>query len=98
IAKGLVELDAVHINGDALRRALQRRGEKAAIAELLRRGVTERIRQRDARNELKYRTGDKGRTRPREIFRGQAVHRTRQLVAIDAAPGQRGGSDDFNLR
>jgi hypothetical protein len=61
VAEGLVDADAVHVDREPLRRALQRRGHETAIAQILEQTVALDVCRDDARDALRERFEHAGR-------------------------------------
>ena len=95
IAEGFVDADTLHVDREALRGALQRRGRETAIAQILEETVALNVVGDDAGNALLQRIEDIGRIDAREVLGGERLHHRRHLVAVDADSGKRGGGDDL---
>ena len=92
VAERLVDADAIHVDGDALRRALQRRSRKAAVAKILHEAVALDVGRRDARHALHQRVDDVLRIGAGNVVGGDRLHHGRDFVAVDAAAGADGGT------
>ena len=98
VAEGFVDANALHVDGKPLRRALQRRGREAAIAQALEEAVTLDVGGDDAWNALLQRIEHVGRMDAREILRSHGLRHRRHLVAIKADACHRRGRDDLEGR
>ena len=95
IAEGFVDADALHVDGEPLRGALQRGGGKAAIAQVLDEAVALNVRGDDAGDALRQGLDHAGGIHPREIIGGERLHHRRHLAAIKADAGHRRGRDNL---
>ena len=95
IAEGFVDADALHVDGEPLRGALQRGGGKAAIAQVLDEAVALNVRGDDAGDALRQGLDHAGGIHAREVIGGERLHHRRHLAAIKADAGHRRGRDDL---
>ena len=95
IAEGFVDADALHVDGEPLRGALQRGGGKAAIAQVLDEAVALNVRGDDAGDALRQGLDHAGGIHPREVIGGERLHHRRHLAAIKADAGHRRGRDNL---
>ena len=89
VAENFIDADAVLIDGEALRRALPRRGNKAAIEQILRERIAVDINRHGTGDLLLQGIGHILRIGAGEIRRRHALHHARNVVAIFAAARQR---------
>ena len=97
VAERLVETDAVHVDGEALRLARHRRGDEAAIADVGLETVALLVRRAHAGDALEQRVGDVRAIALRKVLGGQGLDQGWDLVPIDASTGERRCRDDLDL-
>src|SRR5262249_10545569 len=93
VAEGFVDADALHINREPLWGALQRRGGKAAIAQIRREFVALGVAYEHAGNTLLERLGHVGRIDAREVLGRERLHHGWDLVTVHASSSYRRGGD-----
>ena len=96
VAESLVEADAVLIHGKPLRRSLDRRGDEAAKAQILREIIAVDIDGDGAGNLLLQCVRHAGGIGAGEILRRHGLHHARDIVGVFAAARQRRGCDHFH--
>ena len=98
VAERLVDADAVHVDREALRRALQGRGREAAVAQVLEEAVALHVGRVHAGDALHQRFDHARRVRAVEVLGGQRLHHGRDLVTVEPDAGHRRGGDDRQRR